>query len=142
MTRIAMRLARRWDRGRAPRLIVLVVVLGLLTPTVLRTLGPDGAAWLPDHGHIFLINEASMRPHTHPWDTHAPIPTDVTKTTAASGVLFTVGDLDATSSFAALALPVVALAAFAVAWAGDRVEALHLVRVGRRFAPLVPPPQG
>ncbi len=141
MTRMAARLARRWDRGTTPRLIALVVAIGLLTPTPLRVLGPDGAAWLPDHGHIFLTSEAAARPHSHPWDhdgVRAPAATTPAGTT--HGVLFTPGDFDAASSFAALALPVFALAC-AVAWASDRVEAPRLVLLGRRFAPLAPPPQ-
>ena len=51
-------------------------------------------------------------------------------------------NLRTASSFAVLALPVVALAAFAVAWASDRVEAPPPLAAGRRLVPLVPPPQG
>ena len=142
MTLMAVRLTGRWDRGTAPRLIVLLVVLGLLTPTILRVLGPDGAAWLPDHGHIFLTSEASRHAHSHPWDEQPPASASVVGADAVPDVLFTAGDLDAASSFAVLALPVVALAAFAVAWAGDRVEAPPPLAAGRRLGPLVPPPQG
>lgn len=144
MTRRAMRLAQRWDRGTTPRLIALVVALGLLMPTTLRVLGPDGAGWLPGHGHIFLTSEAARHNHSHPWEEHAS--TALTRTASggegpSSDVVFTAGDLDAASSFAAYVLPVVALA-LAVLWASDRVEVRRLVLLGRRYAPLVPPPQG
>ncbi len=142
MMRMAVRLAGRWDRDTPPRLTVLLVVLGLLTPTILRVLGPDGAAWLPDHGHIFLTSEAARHVHSHPWDEHPPASASVAGADAVPDVLFTVGDLDGANSFAVLALPVVALAAFAVAWAGDRVEAPPPLAAGRRLAPLAPPPQG
>ena len=134
---MAVRLAGRWDRDTPPRLTVLLVVLGLLTPTILRVLGPDGAAWLPDHGHIFLTSEASGHAHSHPWDEHPPASASVAGADAVPDVLFTVGDLDGANSFAVLALPVVA-----GAWTGDRVEAPPPLAAGRRLAPLVPPARG
>ncbi|MFA7248410.1 MAG: hypothetical protein WC273_02145 [Dehalococcoidia bacterium] len=144
MTRTLTRLAARMDRGILPRLLVALAVVGLIAPSAAAYAGPDGAAWFPEHGHIFLSSAAAARPHAHPWDTHpahaGTASGDSEVPSAGSGLVFTVSDLGTLSAVATVALPAHVLLP-AVAWRTHTLEALRIAAFGRIPAPLVPPPQ-
>ena len=145
MTRTVARFAMRLDRGFAPRLFALLAVVALVAPSVASFAGPDGLAWLPEHGHIFLSSEAAVRPHSHPWDhpgtSSAPLGLSLTGRGGDTGVIFTTGDLGATDSTAAVALPAFALL-LVIAWQTHAVEQIAAMLRGATLPPLVPPPQG
>ena len=134
----------RLDRGFAPRLCALLAVLALVAPSVASFAGPEGLAWLPEHGHIFLSSEAATHPHTHPWDhpgASRSLGLSVTGRGGDAGVIFTTGDLGATDSTAAAALPTFALLPV-IAWQTHAIEHVVAILRGAALSPLVPPPQG
>lgn len=135
MAASTLRIGRRLGR----RLLVVLAVLALVTPTALRVVAPDGAGWLAGHGHLFLTTEAATHAHTHPWDDPAASDTPV-ESAPTPGVVFTLGDLDAASSLAMVALPSM-LGVLAVAWLGGVIGTPVVAPAGVRARPLVPPPQ-
>jgi len=145
MTRTVARFAMRLDRGFAPRLFALLAVVALVAPSVASFAGPEGLAWLPEHGHIFLNSEAAARPHSHPWDhpgaSSAPLRLSVAGRGGDAGVIFTTGDLGATDSTAAIALPAFALP-LVIAWQTHAIDQSVTTLHGTTWPPLVPPPQG
>ena len=145
MTDALLRLVGRLDRGIAPRVLAVLAVVGLLAPSAMRYVGPDGSAWFPGHGHIFLSGEAALQPHAHPWElpTGSDASSDASSDARAGedGVLFTIGDLGAASSLASLALPAGVLL-LAVGWLTHPIEPRSLHASGWSRPPLVPPPQG
>jgi hypothetical protein len=126
-------------RRLGPRTVVLLAVFALLAPSLARVAGPDGPAWFPTHGHIFLSAEAATHPHQHPWD-HDIDSEPKTPVAAPGDVLFTFGDLDVASALAMIALPACALL-LAVAWCSSVVVVTPGIPRGTLFRPLVPPPQ-
>ena len=136
MTALIAQSMTRLDRGFAPRLFAL------LAPSLATFGGPDGLAWLPNHGHLFLGGGAN-HPHSHPWDRGGSTPHRFGVTTANGAeatVIFTAGDLGATDSAASVALPAVPLLP-AIAWLTHTSEATPLVLRGLVLLPLDPPPQ-
>lgn len=128
----------RIARGLLPGVCLTLAVLGMLAPSALRFAGPDGPAWLPGHGHIFLSQEAARHDHAHPWDRPGP---DGAPAGTTDDVVFTLGDLDLASALAMIALPALALL-LAIAWRFDAIgPGVSPVR-GMRWGPLPPPPQG
>lgn len=126
----------RFAHALLPRVCVGFALLGLLAPSAARFAGPDGPAWFPGHGHIFLSQEAA-RHHAHPWDPPGP---DAAASTA-DDVVFTLGDLDLASALAMIALPALALL-LAIAWRSDAIGPAATALRGMRWGPLPPPPQG
>ncbi|MEI7926033.1 MAG: hypothetical protein WCI61_07615, partial [Chloroflexota bacterium] len=108
-----------------------------------RVAGPDGPAWFPGHGHIFLTAEAASHPHRHPWDAEAGAADDRHAPTAdaAADVVFTFGGLDVASALAMIALPAFALMV-AISWRSLMIHAAGATFTATAFQPLVPPPQG
>lgn len=142
MTALIAQSMTRLDRGFAPRLFALLAAVALLAPSLAAFGGPDGLAWLPNHGHLFLSGGAN-HPHSHPWDRGGSTPPrfGVTPANGAEAtVIFTAGDLGATDSAASVALPAVPLLP-AIAWLTHTSEATPLVLRGLVLLPLDPPPQ-
>ncbi|MDA0301959.1 MAG: hypothetical protein O2822_05475 [Chloroflexi bacterium] len=139
MTSLIAGTALKVARGLLPRVCVALAILGLLAPSVSRFAGPDGPAWFPGHGHIFLSHEAARHGHAHPWDdpAGASVPPH---TSVTGGVVFTLGDLDAASALAMVALPAFALL-LAVSWQSDTIGVGTGPLRGLRLRPVPPPPQ-
>lgn len=129
----------RIGRRLGGRLFVVLAVLALVTPTGLRAAVPDGAGWFPGHGHLVLTAEASTHAHGHPWD-HAATSEAPAEGSRTPGVVFTLGDLDAVSPLAMVALPAAGLL-LAVVWRSLALTMTAPALVGLRARPLVPPPQ-
>jgi hypothetical protein len=124
-------------RGLIPGVCLTLAVLGMLAPSAARFAGPDGPAWFPGHGHIFLSHEAARHDHAHPWDHPAP---DAARAATADDVIFTLGDLDLASALAMIALPALALL-LAIVWRSDVIGPGVTPVRGMRWGPLPPPPQ-
>ena len=134
VTRTLSRMVNRLDRGRAPRLLALLALAALLAPSVSRYAGAEAPGWFPEHGHVYLDPAAAAHQHSHPWDHPGPEP----KPSEATGVVFTLGDLQS-ASVAVLALPAFALL-LAIAWRTFVTEAPRVMVRSRFLLPLDCPP--